>query len=46
VKCIQIKEGDTGFSYACVFGPCLDNNITHVTVQDPYIKAKHQVCRF
>ena len=43
VKCIQIKEGDTGFSYASVFGPCLDNNITDVTVQDPYIKAKHQV---
>ena len=43
VKCIQIKAGDTGFSYSTVFGPCLDNNITDATVQDPYIKAKHQV---
>jgi len=46
VKNIQIKEEDKGFSYARVFGPCLDNNITDVTVQDSYIKAKQQVHMF
>lgn len=45
MKCTQIKAGDTGFGYSTVFGPCLDNNITDVTVQDPYIKAKHQVIK-
>ena len=45
VKCTQIKAGDTGFGYSTVFGPCLDGNITDATVQDPYIKARHQVTK-
>ena len=45
VKRTQIKAGDTGFGYSTVFGPCLDNNVTDATVQDPYIKARHQVIK-
>ena len=45
VKCTQIRAGDIGYDYSTVFGPCIDNNITDATVQDPYIKAKHQVIK-
>jgi len=37
--------GDTGYDYATVFGPYLDNNITKATVKDPYITATHQVTK-
>ncbi|XP_020285259.1 MIT domain-containing protein 1-like [Pseudomyrmex gracilis] len=39
---IKIEDGSTGHSYATVFGRFLDNNITYVYVEDPYIRSFHQ----
>ena len=41
---IQIKDGSIGNSYEKLFGRFFDANVTKVTVQDPYIRAFHQVC--
>ena len=46
VQCIQIKEGEIGHSYARVFQSCLDEYVEWVEVQDPYIRARHQVHNF
>ena len=43
---IQIEEGEIGHSYARVFQGCLDGNVEWVEVQDPYIRARHQVHNF
>ena len=43
VQYVQIKEGSTGHSYHSLLKEYLDGNVTEVTVEDPYIKAKHQV---
>ena len=43
VQYAQIKEGSTGHSYHSLLKEYLDGNVTEVTVEDPYIKAKHQV---
>lgn len=46
VQTLAIKEGNSGYSYAVVFDKCLDGNITWVEVDDPYIRARHQLHNF
>ena len=46
VQSLSIKEGDTGYSYGVVFEQCLDGNVTWVEVEDPYIRARHQLHNF
>ena len=43
---IHIAEGGCGHSYASVFGSCLDGNVEWVELDDPYIRARHQVQNF
>lgn len=44
VRYINISAGATGFGYDKVFKDCLDaGGIEWVAVQDPYIRARHQV---
>jgi hypothetical protein len=43
---IQIKDGSIGNSYEKIFNRFLDNTVTEITVQDPYIRAFHQVSFF
>lgn len=40
---VRIEDGSTGHSYASVFGRFLDNSVTYVNVEDPYIRSFHQV---
>ena len=35
-----------GHSYGKLFESCLDGNVEWVDVEDPYIRAKHQVHNF
>lgn len=44
-KTIQIREGDTGYSYQMLFGPYL-KNATLVQVVDPYIRLEYQIRNF
>ena len=46
VQTLTIKEGERGYSYAVVFEKCLDGNVTWVEVEDPYIRARHQLHNF
>lgn len=39
---ITIENDATGYSYNSVFGRFLDEDVTTVTIEDPYIKAFHQ----
>jgi signal recognition particle receptor subunit beta len=44
----EIEENATGFTYERIFRPYIDN-VSHVWVEDPYIKQPYQVdnfCRF
>lgn len=43
VHLLHIKEGETGHSYSSVFDRCLDSNVEWVELQDPYLRARHQV---
>jgi hypothetical protein len=43
---IQIKDGSIGNSYEKIFSRFLNENVTQVTIQDPYIRAFHQVSIF
>ncbi|KAI6653185.1 MIT domain-containing protein 1 isoform X1 [Oopsacas minuta] len=43
VTCIRISDGETGFSYGTLFGEYLDRSIQRVEIDDPYIRASHQV---
>lgn len=45
-KQIQIEAGDTNYSYSTVFGPLIDSTLTKVEVEDPYIRAGHQIQNF
>ncbi|TGZ54038.1 MIT domain-containing protein 1-like [Temnothorax curvispinosus] len=38
----KIESGSTGHSYASVFGRFLDGTVTHIEIEDPYIRAFHQ----
>ncbi len=40
-----IKYGDTGYSYEFIVGPYLQG-VVEVTVEDPYIRAIHQINNF
>lgn len=42
----RIDEDSKGHSYESIFGKCLDNRLTEVTVEDPYIVAHHQLSKF
>lgn len=43
VHLLHIKDGEVGHSYSSVFGKCLDGNVEWVEIQDPYLRAKHQL---
>ena len=43
---IQIANNSTGFSYEKIFGRFLDEQLSNVEVEDPYIRNVHQVCGF
>lgn len=43
---VTIENDATGWSYERIFGPCLDEFVTQVFVQDPYIRSHHQVINF
>ncbi|CAL4119885.1 unnamed protein product [Meganyctiphanes norvegica] len=45
-KQIQIEAGDTNYSYSTIFGPLIDSTLTKVEVEDPYIRAGHQIHNF
>lgn len=40
---IKINEGEIGHGYERLFGRFLDESVTKVHVEDPYIRAFHQV---
>lgn len=39
----KIENGSTGYGYASVFGRFLDGTVTYIDIEDPYIRAFHQV---
>lgn len=44
IQYLHIEEGATGYSYYSVFKMCLDDgDINWVELEDPYIRANHQV---
>jgi len=43
---IKIQLNSTGFSYETIFGRFLDSNVRKITVEDPYIRAHHQIVNF
>jgi hypothetical protein len=43
---IQINDGSIGNSYEKIFTRFFDETVTQVTIQDPYIRAFHQVSSF
>lgn len=40
---IKIADSDTGFSYEVLFKPYINESLTEVWVEDPYIRHVHQV---
>lgn len=44
-KHYTIMYGDTGYSYESIFGPYL-SGATSIEIEDPYIRANHQVHNF
>ena len=46
VHCIQIRAGDRGYGYETLIRDCLDDNVEWVELDDPYIRARHQVRNF
>lgn len=40
---IRIENNSTGHSYEKLFGRFLDESLTGVVVEDPYIRSAHQV---
>lgn len=40
---IKIENGSTGHSYASVFGRFLESTVTYINIEDPYIRAVHQI---
>lgn len=43
---IQIKDGSIGNSYEKLFKRFFDDTVTSITIEDPYIRAFHQVINF
>jgi hypothetical protein len=47
VQYLHIEEGATGYSYFTIFKSCLEaGNVNWVELDDPYVKANHQVHNF
>lgn len=42
-KQIKIEENATGFSYVSLFQEYLNETVTEVWIEDPYIRHTHQV---
>jgi len=42
---VTIENDSTGWSYDRIFSPCLDEFVTEVWIQDPYIRSHHQTLR-
>jgi len=45
-KKITVEEGSIGNSYQSLFGKFLDEDVSEVQVEDPYIRAHHQIQNF
>ena len=43
---IKIQLNSTGFSYETIFGRFLDDSVHVISVEDPYIRAHHQIVNF
>ena len=43
---IEISENAIGYSYESIFGRFLDPDVTSVHVEDPYVRAHHQIVNF
>ncbi|XP_078667588.1 MIT domain-containing protein 1-like isoform X2 [Branchiostoma floridae x Branchiostoma belcheri] len=43
---IHITAGSVGYSYGRLFKPYIDQTLTEVWVDDPYIRSKHQIMNF
>jgi len=43
---IKIEANSTGYSYESIFGRFLDNQVQRIIVEDPYIRAHHQIANF
>ena len=43
---IKIEANSTGNSYNALFGRFLDEKVVSVTLEDPYIRAHHQIVNF
>lgn len=39
----KIEAGSSGHGYEGLFGRFLDDTVTHIHIEDPYIRAHHQV---
>lgn len=42
----RIQAQSTGHSYETIFGRFLDESVSEVTVEDPYIRSHHQIINF
>lgn len=43
VKEFRINDGDVGFSYDRIFGDGIDDRLTTVIMDEPYLRNKSQV---
>ncbi|XP_077298415.1 MIT domain-containing protein 1-like [Arctopsyche grandis] len=43
---LHIEANSVGHSYKTLFGRFLDNEVNHVTIEDPYIRSFHQCQNF
>ncbi|KAL5012732.1 hypothetical protein ScPMuIL_011283 [Solemya velum] len=43
---IHIAANSTGHTYQHFFGRCLDEKLTEIEVEDPYIRSTHQIYNF
>lgn len=41
---IIIENDSTGHSYKSIFGRFLDNTVAVIEIDEPYVRAFHQVC--
>lgn len=42
---MKIEAGSIGHGYESLFGRFLDASVTYIHIEDPYIRAHHQVIR-
>ena len=40
---IQIEDNSTGYSYDKLFSRFLDDELSEIEIEDPYIRVTHQV---